>query len=260
MPALGHITPSTFDALMAGVKDVVSPDKLTADDLKARLDELGIVYKKSAKKSELIELYAPHFTPSVVMDWSETSLGVVRNLVLDKLGYKHDRSFDNADMQRGRELEEVARLLYEFQTEHEVVKPSRMEYALDGVDEIFISGECDGVVDETDRLIEIKCPNRNRHFEYKLNGTHVNIYWWQIQGYMMIWDKPCCDLVSFNEQAPQVGSIELNEQAPQDERIHIKTVSRDNRSIELLKKRLVQAYELAMEEIKKYRGVGNGNS
>ena len=116
-------------------------------------------------------------------------------LLCERLTGAREESYTNAAMQRGTDLEPVARsnyeLLYEPVTEVGfILHPT-----------IAMSGASpDGVVG--DGLLEIKCPNTATHVEFIRTGVIDKKYILQMSFQMMCADKVWCDFVSFDDRLP----------------------------------------------------------
>lgn len=138
--------------------------------------------------------------------------------------------FSNYAMQRGVELEPVARLAYEASEMVEVYGKERVfhpEYD-------FISGEPDGLVGKNG-IIEIKCPNSDNHFDNILSSSQLEIYKYQIQGYMWLTGRSWCDFVSFHPDYPK------------KHRLSIYKVERDDDMIAELEDRCVRFWDELVE-------------
>jgi predicted phage-related endonuclease len=100
-------------------------------------------------------------------------------------------------MQRGIDLEPLARTAYEFQSGNDVEKVGFMEHP-----SIPMSGASpDGLIGE-EGLLEIKCPNTANHIDYLLAGKPPAEYQNQ-----MLWQMECtgrqwCDFVSYDDRMP----------------------------------------------------------
>lgn len=126
---------------------------------------------------------------------------------------KPQKQYTNEDMERGKLLEDSARVLYELETGRTVEKVGYMEY------DPYIGGSPDGLV-EKDGLIEIKCFSDRVFVEYLYSKKIEPKYVWQMQHLMFISDRKWCDYVLYNEN--------LN-------RIEIERVFRDEQAIEKIK-------------------------
>lgn len=101
--------------------------------------------------------------------------------------------FTNSDMNRGTELEEQARSMYELETGADVEEVGFIEY-----DE-HVGCSPDGLVGK-DGGIEIKCHNDLSHFKMLLNGQDEidTKYLWQIQMNLLITERKWWDYVAYN--------------------------------------------------------------
>lgn len=101
-------------------------------------------------------------------------------------------SYKNDAMQRGNDLEPIARQAYAEQT-------------LQFVEEVtMFKSDCgdfgyspDGLIGE-DGLLEIKCPLATTHAKYLLDNKMPTDYWQQVQGGLWVSGRKWCDFVSFN--------------------------------------------------------------
>jgi len=104
-------------------------------------------------------------------------------------GERIDEGFSNQWMDRGHELEPVARREYELFTFDDVTNGG-----------IFISGDYavspDGCVGD-DGLIEIKCVKYTTHMDRLRKGGIDLKYKWQIQGALWLTDTSWCDFISY---------------------------------------------------------------
>lgn len=99
---------------------------------------------------------------------------------------------DNFAMARGRELEPVARRMYEEKTSRRFL-PTCCE----STELSFMSASLDGYDSENNCAIEIKCPGRESH-EMAAQGMVPEHYMAQLQHQMFVADLGYIDYVSFN--------------------------------------------------------------
>lgn len=122
-------------------------------------------------------------------------------LVCERLTGKKEETFTNAHMERGIELEPIARSLYEMDSGLFVKEIAFVEHPT-----IEMAGcSPDGLVSE-DGLIEIKCPTVANHIESitgKPVGTVPSKYIPQIQFQLACTGRAWCDFVSFNNELPE---------------------------------------------------------
>lgn len=119
-------------------------------------------------------------------------------LLCQRLTGAVEQGYTNAAMQRGTELEPVARSAYE---------------ALNGVfvDEVGLvdhpdakgfAASPDGLVGD-DGLIEIKCPNTATHVAFLRTGRPDGKYIWQMMAQMACTGRAWCDFVSYDDRLPE---------------------------------------------------------
>ena len=122
-----------------------------------------------------------------------------KKLVMEFLYPKTIEHFTNPDMDRGNELEPVARFLYEIE------KGCKVEE----VGFCYESGygaSPDGLVGE-DGLIEIKCRNNKIFYDYKLSMKIPSKDDWQMQMQMLVLNRKWCDYVCYNPNFNDDGLI-----------------------------------------------------
>jgi putative phage-type endonuclease len=127
------------------------------------------------------------------------------------IGNKSD-GFTNEHMQRGIELEPMARSAYEIEKGILVDQVGYIELGN------HVGGSPDGLVGD-DGLIEIKCPSDPHFIRMIYQGKIDSSYMWQMQHLMYVSDRSWCDFVVFSES--------LN-------KINIQRVERDEASIKKL--------------------------
>lgn len=126
----------------------------------------------------------------------------LETLVWSKLAEKYssnqEEGYTNKDLERGNELEPIARSIYALKTGKKAtqtgfVTNSGYEYA--GVSP-------DGLIDE-DGLVEIKCFEDKKHFRMIVEGLEVDSsHEWQMQMQMLITERKWCDYVVYNPNYP----------------------------------------------------------
>lgn len=101
-------------------------------------------------------------------------------------------TYKNEAMQRGNDLEPLARDAYQEET-FSIVETVTM-----------FKSDCgnfgfspDGLVGD-DGIIEIKCPQATTHAKYLLDNKMPTDYWQQVQGGLWVSEKKWCDFVSFH--------------------------------------------------------------
>lgn len=153
---------------------------------------------------------------------------LITRLAIERLTGTQEEGYTNAAMQRGTELEPIARSEYEARAG---VMVQEIGFALHD-DYQNVGASVDGLVGD-DGLVEIKCPNSANHFDYLRTGSHAQEYRWQIQGQLWVSGRAWCDAVSFDPRFPEYA------------RLAIVRVKRDEDAI----KELVAACAKAEEEV-----------
>ncbi len=104
------------------------------------------------------------------------------------------------DMQRGIDLEPVARSAYEFETDNEVIEVGGV--FLD--ESKTIMGSPDGLIKGQKKGLEIKCPQIKTHIKYCLGGVLPTEYKLQVMGNLWVTGYDTWDFVSYcPEYTPQ---------------------------------------------------------
>ena len=147
-----------------------------------------------------------HVTASRVSDvmaktksgYAASRQNYMAELICQRLTGTVDHGFTNAAMQRGVELEPVAREMYllnEFDatvTEVGFIKHPSID---------FFGASPDGLVNH-DGLLEIKCPNTWTHLETIESGKPKTQYLLQMHVQMMCTGRQWCDFVSYDDRLP----------------------------------------------------------
>ena len=120
-------------------------------------------------------------------------------LVCERLtGQPQDDVFVSADMQRGTDLEPVARAAYEAQTGQWVEQVGFLAH-----NEMMAGGSPDGVVGDYDGLIEIKCPRAATHIKWMRAGGVPADHLAQIRMLLWLTGAGWCDFISYCPQMPE---------------------------------------------------------
>jgi putative phage-type endonuclease len=119
-------------------------------------------------------------------------------LLCQRLTGNREDSFTSAAMQRGTELEPIARSAYEaekglFVTECGLVDHPEIE---------GFAASPDGLVGD-EGLMEIKCPNTAQHISFLQTGKPDTRYQWQMLAQMECTGRQWCDFVSFDDRLPE---------------------------------------------------------
>lgn len=150
-------------------------------------------------------------------------------------------SYYSAEMQRGIDLEEIARAEYEMRTGLLVETVGFVDHP-----KIKDFGDSpDGLIPEGKGLIEIKCPNTATHLDYMLNGNIDRRYIIQMNVGMLCNKSLWCDFISFDDRLPE------------DLQLYVKRVYPDKtlqQQIELEVIKFQAELNVMLDKIKTYRG------
>ena len=134
-------------------------------------------------------------------------------LVCERLTGTAEETYTNGAMQRGIDLEPLARECYEFSRGVTVEQVGFVDHPT-----IPMSGASpDGLID-ADGLVEIKCPNTATHIEYLLGGKPPAQYIPQMNWQMACTGRKWVDFVSYDPRLPEemqlfVARLERDETA-----------------------------------------------
>lgn len=115
----------------------------------------------------------------------------VLETVASKYSSGTEEGYTNAHMERGNEMEEVARSMYEFEKNAKVEEIGFVELNQ------WIGCSPDGFVGE-DGGVEIKCHANKEHFRLLTGGEISKNYWWQIQMTLYCTKRAWWDYVAYN--------------------------------------------------------------
>lgn len=119
-------------------------------------------------------------------------------LLCQRLTGAQEDVFVTAAMQRGTDLEPVARSAYEVQTGLMVMETGVWSHPK--IERLIASP--DGLVGD-DGLLEIKCPNTAQHVEFLRTGKPDGKYQWQMLAQMACAERDWCDFVSYDDRMPE---------------------------------------------------------
>jgi putative phage-type endonuclease len=119
-------------------------------------------------------------------------------LLCERLTGRKEEGFTSAAMQRGTDLEPIARSAYEIDKGVMVQEVGFVPHPA-----IKMAGASpDGLVG-TDGLVEIKCPNTAQHVEFLRTGKIDTCYIYQMHFQMLCTGRAWCDFVSFDDRLPE---------------------------------------------------------
>ena len=199
-------------------------------DIEQWSDEYCELKSGKVSSSHFAEIMAHSIDRQGVFDdlakWGESAKKYAMRVALERQTGKRIETFSNDWMNRGNELEPIARSKYECKTFH-IVKNGGL----------FIDGELatspDGLVD--DGGIEIKCVKYNTHFSVLESKYYDTKYKWQIYGQQLIANLKWVDFTSYCPDFPQ------------EKELYIHRVNDNLVEIEYLQKRLEQFKKLVNE-------------
>jgi putative phage-type endonuclease len=129
-------------------------------------------------------------------------------LAAEKLSGKSSESYTNEDMERGKELEALARNAYEIETGIVAKQVGFVELTE------FVGCSPDGLIND-DGLLEIKCPNDANFVRFMYEGKIDTKYIWQVQMQLFVTERVWVDFVIFNANFPKsiiITRIERDEE------------------------------------------------
>jgi putative phage-type endonuclease len=138
-----------------------------------------------------------------VMAKTKSGYGAARKnymmeLLCQRLTGAREEGFTSAAMQRGIDLEPMARGRYEIENNLLVSETGLIDHReLKG-----FAASPDGLVGD-DGLIEIKCPNTATHIDFMKTGKINPRYQSQMTAQMLCTGRDWCDFVSFDDRLPE---------------------------------------------------------
>jgi len=184
---------------------------------------------------EWMELRKGKFTASSFKDlfMAKSTKGyqnAIYKVVYERMTGESPENFTNDYMQRGHELEPLAREEYEKQTFNEVLDPGFFEL------NEYVGASPDGLIGE-DGLLEIKCPAYSTMIDYLLNPKLPSIYQHQVHGQMWVTGRKWCDFLAYHPKLkPIIIRVERDETIIVEIEAKInEAISEVNRIIEKIK-------------------------
>lgn len=171
---------------------------------------------------------------------SASRSNLIARLVCERLTGKPAETYTNAAMQRGTDLEPIARSEYEAAQGVMVIESGFVDHP--SVPSCGCSP--DGFVGE-DGLVELKCPGVAKHLDYLRAGSHAQEYRWQLQGQLWVTGRTWVDIASYHPDYPE------------HMRLAIVRVKRDDADVEALLRAVLEANVEIAAIIEELRN-GNG--
>lgn len=119
-------------------------------------------------------------------------------LLCQRLTGREEESFISLPMQRGIDLEPIARGTYEGEEGLLITEVGFVDHP--SIQNFGASP--DGLVGDKG-MLEIKCPNTATHLDFVVTGKIDPKYQWQMTAQMMCAGREWCDYVSFDDRLPQ---------------------------------------------------------
>lgn len=169
-------------------------------------------HKIDQNTDEWLALRLGKFTASTFKDlfMAKTTIGyqkAIYKVVYEKLTGESPENFPSDYMERGHEMEPLAREAYELQTFNTVEDGGFWE-----MDE-WVGASPDGLVGD-DGMVEIKSPAYNTMIAYLLKPKLPPIYKWQVHGQLMVTGRQWCDFMCYHPKLkPLIIRIERDEAA-----------------------------------------------
>lgn len=129
---------------------------------------------------------------------SATRKNYMMRLLCERLTGRRDEGFTSAAMQRGTDLEPVARSAYEVSAGVMTVETGLILHpSIEG-----FGASPDGLVGSSG-MLEIKCPDTAQHIATLQSGAHDPQYEWQMLAQMSCAERDWVDFVSFDDRLPE---------------------------------------------------------
>lgn len=129
--------------------------------------------------------------------YSASRKNYMAELLCQRLTGKQEEGFTSAAMQRGTELESMARGRYEIENDCLVTETGLVDHP----DIEMFAASPDGLVGD-EGLLEIKCPNTATHIDFLRSGKVDDRYVKQIHAQMLCTGRKWCDFVSYDDRLP----------------------------------------------------------
>ena len=124
---------------------------------------------------------------------SSAQIKYMAELIEESILGLQDSSFKSKFMERGNQLEPLARSAYEFITGNSVQQVGGVY--LDENREVMVSP--DGLIPELKKGLEIKCPKMSTHIRYLMEGGVPSEYEIQVQANLWVTGYETWDFVSY---------------------------------------------------------------
>lgn len=128
-------------------------------------------------------------------DWNKTQLDIIMRIASQILTGERKETFQSESMTRGITVEKEAIKAYELET-MQIVRPSGFWVINDN-----LGDSPDGIIESSQKTVEIKCPDSHTHLKYYLNSEELlKDYKWQGVGHLWGTGFELNDFVSFDNR------------------------------------------------------------
>ena len=164
---------------------------------------------------EWMALRLGKFTASTFSDLMANKTTLTYQKAINKVVYEiltgeAPESFTNSYMERGHELEPMAKEQYSFMKFTEIDNGGFFQLGK------YIGASPDGLVG-SDGLVEIKCPAFNTMINYMIKKELPNEYKYQVHGQMYVSGRKWCDFMAYHPKLnPLIIRIERDEDIIQE--------------------------------------------
>tara|TARA_A100001037_G_scaffold278184_1_gene278910 strand:+ start:1753 stop:2412 length:660 start_codon:yes stop_codon:yes gene_type:complete len=131
-------------------------------------------------------------------------------LIAQRLTGRARQSFQTSAMKRGSDLEPEAKQAYEIATGNLVTDTEFVEHPI--ID--MFGASPDGLVEDKNILIEIKCMGDERHLDFLLTGEIPLQYQHQMIAQCACTGVPECDFVAYHDEFPKGKEIGIKRFVP----------------------------------------------
>ncbi len=163
----------------------------------------------------------------------KTRQSYLEKIVAERLTQEIGEGYSNASMEWGTQTEPQARMAYEVSKETFVTKTGFHKHPTIN----FVGVSPDGLLDEENALVEIKCPNSTTHLSYIKEGKCPAEYYKQIQCQLWVTGREYCDFISYD---PRIKKEALQ--------LFVVRVARDEELIAEMEKEVVKF----LDDVEKY--------
>ena len=154
----------------------------------------------------------------------------INKVVFEILTNEVPENFTSGYMDRGHELEPLAKELYSMITFNDVSNGGFFSYGN------YIGASPDGLIDD-DGILEVKSPSFNTMINYLLKKELPNEYKYQVHGQLFVTGRAWCDFMAYH---PKLKPLIIR-------------ISRDEKIINEIHSELKEAIDLVVNRIKLIR-------